>query len=267
MPLPARSVALALTLASLLSLAPSTAPTLRAETTAASGATEITSLPYTISRPGLYALKAPVAGGDYRVVSGQLPNGYAITVNASDVTLDLNGLTIENAAGPASGYVGVGSTASVHHVTLRNGTLAGFTRGVFLYVGAWDYSAGYGDRLEDLHVTGPGYSGIEIYGGGHLVRRCRVELDSTGAGSTFGIAVMGPEARVLDCDVSDRRPSGAATYGIFFNSGSDDLVANSRLSRVGYGLLYSGATGKYRDNLCAASVTTPYVGGTDAGDN
>jgi hypothetical protein len=45
------------------------------------------------------------------------------------------------------------------------------------------------------------------------------------------------------------------------------LVVNNRIIKSVYGIVYMGtATGLYRDNI-ATACTTPYSGGTNAGNN
>ncbi len=44
------------------------------------------------------------------------------------------------------------------------------------------------------------------------------------------------------------------------------LVVNNRISSAGVGVDFVAGTGKYRDNLTIA-VSTPYIGGIDAGNN
>ena len=48
---------------------------------------------------------------------------------------------------------------------------------------------------------------------------------------------------------------------------TDVFLVDNRISNVSYGLEFvNGATGQYRDNL-TNNVTTPYTGGTNAGNN
>jgi len=60
----------------------------------------------------------------------------------------------------------------------------------------------------------------------------------------------------------------AASLGIDVLSGSTDvLLVGNRMATMAVGLDYEAtATGKYRDNL-TTGVTSPYMGGTDAGNN
>ena len=85
----------------------------------------ITGLPYTISAPGTYTVLADLPFST--------PGGTAITINASNVILDLGGHTITNFSPPSSTSPASGVYASALHlsgVTVRNGTIAGFDTGI-----------------------------------------------------------------------------------------------------------------------------------------
>ena len=87
--------------------------------------TPISSSPYTISNPGSYYLTTNIVG-----VSSQ--NG--INISANNVTLDLNGFSLQ---GISSAINGISIQTGYTNVTVRNGTISGW---------------------------GAGYMGIECYG-------------------------------------------------------------------------------------------------------
>jgi hypothetical protein len=92
-----------------------------------SGAGKITSVPVTISAPGVYCVT--------QKISSNLASGAAITINANSVLLDLNDFAIGNLpAGAATTAVGI---YSVDHqnIHIRNGVLRGFWAGVALLNG------------------------------------------------------------------------------------------------------------------------------------
>jgi hypothetical protein len=92
--------------------------------------------PITISQPGHYKLAANLV-----VPVGQ----SAIQVAASNVILDLDGRTISSAAPVCSGdwpalncktgfyAAGVSNTANHENITVRNGTITGFSHGIHLF--------------------------------------------------------------------------------------------------------------------------------------
>jgi hypothetical protein len=86
--------------------------------------TRITSLPYTITTSGTYVLDGSL---DYNSSSA-----VAIQINASNVTVDLNGNSINNlGAGPATQAVGI-NAFNKPNVTIRNGQIVGFFRAIEL---------------------------------------------------------------------------------------------------------------------------------------
>lgn len=233
----------------------------RAETTNLSGATEITSLPITITQPGTYYLS--------RNWQLNLPGGNALTIAANDVIIDLNGHTIANSATPSSA-VGV-YAQNKSNLTVRNGTLATFGVAVNIWTGWMPIS---GVLIEDLRITGCRNRGVSLTANSSIVRRCRFDKlgGSTSPGSADAIFLSGGNNRVLDCDIADVKPNGTNTFAsaIYLYLG-DAIVERNRISSVPYGIYHDadGALsnkGKYRDNL-TWNVSVPYSGGTDAGGN
>jgi hypothetical protein len=84
-------------------------------------ATPITALPFTITAPGNYYLPANIAVN--------MATGSAITINASEVILDLNGRSLINVA-PTNQANGVFVNDRAD-VTVQNGDIVGFGIGVY----------------------------------------------------------------------------------------------------------------------------------------
>ena len=78
--------------------------------------TPISSLPFTISEPGSYYLT--------RNLEFTAASGHAITIAASNVTLDLNGFTLSSTAGVTGNGINV---AGGRNVAVRNGAITGTT--------------------------------------------------------------------------------------------------------------------------------------------
>jgi hypothetical protein len=76
--------------------------------------TAITSAPYTISSPGSYYLTTNI----------NVTSGNAITINANNVTLDLNGFTISSTQASPTG-TGISLGSSVSDITILNGHIRG----------------------------------------------------------------------------------------------------------------------------------------------
>ena len=261
---------------------------------------KITSVPYTISTSGVYCLARDFA----RVFRENLD--AAITVKADHVVVDLNGFTLQalaDASVPGPGPVpGATLAAGIHaldrsHVTVTNGTIRGFHRGVFLE-GMGDGTAGeQGHVVEGVNADGNAHEGIVVEGSGSIVRANRVlgTGGGEGTGENHGIRVMGLRPQVLDNEVTETYGSSSSGdgHGIHVDAagavvernrlgnaalvanpvfgivllGADALVVGNRLSTLDGGIIFvPQASGKYRDNM-TSSVTVPYQGGISAGNN
>jgi hypothetical protein len=256
----------------------------RAETTIC---TVISVLPYTISAQGSYCLD--------RNLSSSSTTVNAITINVDFVVLDLNGFKV------GGGGAGFGTTANGvfaanrKNVTVKNGNIRGFFRAVYLT----DTGGAQGHLVEDIRADENTRAGIWVEGKGHVIRNNQVvKTTGTTVGGQpeiAGIAVVGAGSRLLNNDVTDTIEVGAAegvavlvrngdgaivegnrignalpaatSQGVLVDTSDDVLVVGNRLATLGSGIVYGGGSGgKYRDNL-TSGVTTPFTGGTDAGNN
>ena len=150
------------------------------------GKNVITALPFTISQPGSYVLNSNLTG-----VSGQ--NG--ITVNAGNVTIDLQGFELVGAGGALSGIAqNSGANVSVEHGTIRNWP-------------AWGISAGDGSVIDDLHALQNGRG--MVLGSWASVSNCEVQ------GSTASYGIRASEgATITHCRVEGNAPGGTSANGI-----------------------------------------------------
>ena len=201
--------------------------------------TPITSVPITITTPGVYCLTGNLTHFSLTAA--------AITVEASAVVVDFNGYKLVKVFGPALS-TGVKVTAQ-KNVTIRNGLISTFFFGI--------ESSARATVVEDMRLSNA-VVGIQVTGVGALVRRNYVRE------STYGIWVYGDSARVIENNIVGVPLFG---WGIIIDA-QDGLVVGNRLSSWSLGITYSasGGTGKYRDNL-TTDVAVPYSGGTDAGNN
>lgn len=138
--------------------------------------TPISSAPFTISASGSYYLT-----GNLSVTIGD-----AITINADQVTLDLNGFAISSTASPASGTA-VLLSGIRKNITVKNGHIRGtttFATGVFTTGGFLDGVGGSTQvsanlRVSDLNILGMGSDGVNL---GSLavptfvVERCNIKV-------------------------------------------------------------------------------------------
>jgi hypothetical protein len=247
--------------------------------------TKITAVPYTITKSGSYCF-------DRNLATAATATTHAITINADFVSLDLNGFKLDGTAGPPGTRSGV-YASNRRNVTVRNGLIRGFERGVYLA----DAGASQDHVVEQLSVERSSRAGIWLEGVSSVVRGCRVSDTAGIAGDAdgYGIRLLGAEARVLGNDVLDIAGVGMGvgisifleggtgsvveanrvgnssflmgSTGIRLLGGQDLLVVGNTLTSLEHGLVFEGETfGKYRDNL-TSGVVQPFEGGTDAGNN
>jgi parallel beta-helix repeat protein len=130
--------------------------------------TQISSLPYTISDQGFYYLASNLT------FKGTTGNG--ITVNASDVTLDLMGFCLNGPGKEAGVHRGISIPENQSNVEIRNGSLSNWETGIV------SFSEGIcnGVRVIAIRVRETKYDGISLSaaasGTNHLVMGCSVML-------------------------------------------------------------------------------------------
>ncbi|MGH8399340.1 MAG: hypothetical protein ACRETA_14045, partial [Gammaproteobacteria bacterium] len=194
--------------------------------------TAITSLPATITAQGIYCLTGKLGTAQ--------TSGVAITINANNVTLDLNGWKVDGgAAGTSTTEIGIFSEAN--NVTIKNGIVRGFFAGIYLN--------GSGDVVQDVLLDTNYYLGIWTTGPGALVEHNQVVNSGyTTTGNTFGILSTGTGATISDNIVSGVTSGGGEEVGIGVNAANstvrNNVVSNTTLPSAGvtsYGIYnYAG---------------------------
>lgn len=221
----------------------------------------ISRLPFTITSPGSYCLTTDL--------STPIIKGAAITIAASDVLLDLKGFKLEGTAAMGATKAAGIRAADRSGITVRNGTIRGFSVGVYLYLAAHP-SPSSANVVEDLRVSRSGTDGIIASGRGTIIRRNLVYDIGEPTGLSSAAIITGSDyVRVLDNDISRVNNRGGQSYGISFESGDYQLAADNRISDVGYGIWFldsSGPSSKYRGNI-TLNVLVPYTRGIDIGSN
>jgi len=107
-----------------------------------SGAGRISSVPFTISAPGVYCVT--------QKITTNLASGAAITINANNVLLDLNDFAIGNlGAGPSTLAVGI-LAQDRQNIHIRDGVLRGFWSAIGLLNGT---SSGLTTALSSGHTV------------------------------------------------------------------------------------------------------------------
>jgi nitrous oxidase accessory protein NosD len=160
--------------------------------------------PMTISSSGSYILRANLTSN----------LGPAITINASNVLLDLNGFTVRTTAAASAAIRNLGA-----NVTIRDGRIYGMDHGVF--------SLGRGElRLHDLviQITPPsGMANIEVKNATYLeVQRC--VLNNTWINSNFGIWVSTAPPQVTVARIEDNTVIGFENDGIRLEQAENSVV-------------------------------------------
>jgi hypothetical protein len=174
------------------------------ETASGVAGTPIVSVPFIISVPGRYFLASNLTYGT--------TTGAAITINADEVILDLNGTFLH---GPGGSNTAIGVLVpSRHSVTIQNGDIDGF-----------------------------GLAGIELLANSaqNIVDNVRLNANQIGV-----LAVSGTLNIVKNCVID------GGTVGILFSSGSDNRASNNTLGNqgppTGIALLTGGSSQNYFEN-------------------
>lgn len=245
----------------------STAVLLSMASTALADCKPLSHFPAEIDEPGHYCLDAPVTTG--------ISSGEAVFINAGNVTFDLKGHSLSNAADhtgacpnelPGAPTVGIRITGNVNNVTIRNGTVACFGRGIEAVYHCENCSVGH--TVEDMNVHSSGEYGIFLDAWNATVRGNHVFRTGLARGVEFatGIHVQGSGNAIVDNDVM--YVTGERSIGIGVARGNANLIAGNRVQQVQYGFrLFGGSAVRFRDNL-TAEVSRAYVGqGMDLGNN
>jgi hypothetical protein len=264
------------------------------QTAVTPGCTAITYVPYVILDEGVYCFTGNLVMNE--------ASGTAISINADNVVIDLNGWVLEGlAAGTATLAKGIYGNLR-KNVTIRNGTIRGFSVGILLEDSTPPHIISKGHIIENIRADQNTLEGIWVDGTGHIIRNNQVVDTGNGTAeginrSAQGIRARGQEAIILDNEVINvtctnsshcyglRLDSSGAvvegnrihgivsegpSYGILVVNADDVMIVNNRLYDSQYGIFFSpeegGSSGKFRDNL-TTSVTTPFTGGNDAGGN
>jgi len=215
--------------------------------------TQITSIPWTISAPGIYCLDS-----DFNV---SMASGVGITINASNVTLDMNRHTLTNLTTNNSSY-GI-DLVEQKNVVIKNGAVQGFYIGVALF-DASPYNNTQGNVIQDIAVIKSEVIGIYVQGQSNLVYDNRVS-ETGGPYGAMGIIVFGLNDVVRDNDVTGTGSLVQNGIGIYCYQCTGAVVENNRVSGImsqvatfSAGIFFnaSSAHSVVRDNVVDKADTT-----------
>jgi len=173
----------------------------------------IKDLPYIISKPGNYTLTKSLAYNANRT--------DAITINADDVILDLNGYSITGPGKATSAHQGIAIFGN--GVEVRNGYIAGFFYGLFANnsISPKALNLRVHDNLFGLDFESSAY-GVEVKG-------CKVYMN--GRTGIYVAAAGG----IITNNVTYNNGTETPSYGISVDSGSC-VVGNSSYHNTGIGI-------------------------------
>jgi hypothetical protein len=248
--------------------------------------TQITSIPWTISTPGVYCLNS-----DFNVI---LPShGVAISINASNVTLDLNRHLLNSVPTTTNPYTYGIVLTQQRNVVIKNGALQGFYVAIGLYDNS-PYTTTQSNLIEDIAAEGSTAFALYVEGQGNVVSHNRVTRTG-GPAAAIGILVAGPDNVVRNNEVigtgnlrqsgyaiygygctglivEDNRVSGvtsqgsASSVGVYFYSSSHGVIRNNSVDKAdtsgaGYAQSYGIAFDSSTDNAVVGNqITTFYYG-------
>jgi hypothetical protein len=187
----------------------------RAETNSCS---LLAGVPITVSTPGIYCLTSDIVTN--------MASGYAITINAPNVVLDLNAHRLANTAGPTN--IAGAILSSEARITIKNGAIRGFLNGVSLLGSSFDSTQAH--LIEDLRID---QTRLPIRSSGPaLIRRNWITGVESNPPATISTAMYlnGDGTRVIDNDILGvTPPPGGTGYGILVTA-ADVLIVNNRIT-------------------------------------
>lgn len=168
-------------------------------------------LPYTITQPGSYVLTSNLI----QCSACPITPSDAITIDANNVTLDLNGFSlVGDAANSVSGIV---VNAGRSNITIRHGIVRGFPHHAVNIAGAIN------SRVERLIVADCGADGIRV-GFGSTVRDCNV-TNCLGQGVFLETACIADSVTAVGCGLD-----GIHTLPVATTNGSIIRNCTARLN-------------------------------------
>jgi hypothetical protein len=224
----------------------------------------VTSLPATIGTAGVWCMKGDLATG--------MASGTAITINASNVTLDCNHFRLGGlAAGTSTQAIGIGSM-SRNNVTVRNCNVRGFLKGINL--------VGSGNVVEDNRLDGNTLYGVHVDGEDFLIRRNLVTQTGPSPiySDSYGILTYGAsgvvEQNLVSGVVANQASSWGGAAGIVVASsytvvrGNDVTgISSSPADGIAVGIAGSGTKSKVIDNTVSSLIGPTRRGLSCPGDS
>jgi hypothetical protein len=220
----------------------------------------IDSVPATITTQGTWCLRHDLATS--------ISSGSAISINTNNVTIDCNHYKIGGlGAGASTTAVGV-SASNRLNLVVRNCSVRGFANAINL--------TGSGALVEDNRLDGNTQTGIYVSGDGGIIQRNQIfdtgsstagVPDARGIVFNFNVDVLDNRISSVFADVPDGYPAMAQSDGIKAGANATGLVANNRITGVGYFLEGAGSATfadiRATDGISDLRINDNYAHGDD----
>jgi parallel beta-helix repeat protein len=190
--------------------------------------TEITTVPKTITTPGIWCLKSDI--------SSDRKSGSLIRIAVGGVTLDLNGHTLNGLpAGLNSQAVGIRVNNTAYAI-VRNGTIRGFSTGLLV-----DGASSANHILENLIIDRSLSLGVQL-GGSNITFRNNIVSNSGGLlEDQNGVGIRAdnaPNLTLYDNQIVSTHGNGISTgYALMVNGSPGAELRNNTIKDHGYGIL------------------------------
>ncbi len=210
--------------------------------------------PIIISQPGSYYLTNNITG-----VAGK----DGIEVGAHDVTIDLNGFTIDGAPGSLNGIASTG-----WNTTILNGGVSSWGHNGFYAAApnshvshvqvrnnAWNGIASSGGIIEDSVASNNGYAGIYFSGAGavrgnqvanngstglEMFGAVLVEMNDVAFNSAIGITIDGSGGMVRNNTVAANVAGGILAFGQLISIEANNVAGNYPAATIPFGIRVVG---------------------------
>jgi parallel beta-helix repeat protein len=165
-----------------------------------------------------------------------------LVIDANGLTINLNGHTISGSSSPG---LGIADTTGNYSVTVENGTISGFARGV-------DIEGGTASHLSGLRVTGNGVGIFTFY---PAVITGNVVYSNTSVGINVGCCVNA-KVSITNNVVNDNAGGGISVPSTATGS---VITGNRVLSNTGYGIAVSANGATVSGNTANANTANGLV--------
>ncbi len=230
-----------------------------------SAQTVISSLPYTISTAGVYVLNQ-----SFSYPSG---SGAAITIKASNVTLNLNGHGITNTAAQNSSNTAIAIHASnFENITVENGEILGFNAGILLEGPTIGINFNVGHVIQGMRLAYSLTFGIWLeWCANCSIQNCQLySMGTTGGGVTVNTPTYGIEVdsfnggnRIYRNQVTN---SFFGYYGLNHGASQGSYFEQNLATNCTYSFTFDPLNA-YRDNASFGAATQAFAGGNSVGGN